>query len=400
MELELEMELDKAVAVNVGSTRVDILGTAHISKVSQDSVRHILVENDYDVVAVELCQRRYQAILEPQSIANMNLLQVIKQGKAMTTAAMLAMGAYQQRLAEQLKIEVGAEIKQAVLSARQKECPVVLIDRDVGITLRRLYRATAWWKRMTLMSSLMLNFFTRQTIDAQQVEDIKRGDMFESMFKEMELSHSEVKTVLIDERDKYMAAKILQYIEKHQPQRIFVVVGMGHLRGICDLLEAGNMQSNKEIEKLDQMPSTSKIIKALPWVIVAIILAGFIAGFWHGTEIGMNLVYAWILINGGLASLGALIAGAHPLTLVTAFIAAPLTSINPTIGAGMVTAMAELLLRKPKVADFENLRKEVVSFRGWRRNNVARVLLIFVLSTIGSAIGTYVGGIHIYQQVF
>ena len=393
------MQIDKIVSVQIGTSQVDILGTAHISKVSKDSVTQILSGDDYDAVAVELCSRRHQIITNPAAVADMDLWQVIKQGKAMAVTAMLALGAYQQRLAEQLDIEAGAEIKEAVLVAQQKDLPVVLIDRDIGITLKRLYRVTRWWKRMTLVSALIYALFNRQTINAAQVEDIKRGDMLESMFSEMEVKHQEVKDVLITERDKYMAAKILEYVHEHHPKRMFVVIGMGHLQGICDLLHNAVPDNADEIEALTYVPPGSKFFKLLPWVVVGIILTGFIVGFRHSTDMGIGLVYDWILINGSLAGLGALLAGGHPLTVVTAFVAAPITSVNPTIGAGMVTAMAELFLRKPRVLDFEKLRKETTSLKGWRHNNVARVLLIFFMSTLGSAIGTYIGGAHIYRQI-
>ena len=393
------MQIDKIVSVQIGTSQVDILGTAHISKVSKDSVTQILSGDDYDAVAVELCSRRHQIITNPTAVADMDLWQVIKQGKAMAVTAMLALGAYQQRLAEQLDIEAGAEIKEAVLVAQQKDLPVVLIDRDIGITLKRLYRVTRWWKRMTLVSALIYALFNRQTINAAQVEDIKRGDMLESMFGEMEVKHKEVKDVLITERDKYMAAKILEYVHEHHPKKMFVVIGMGHLQGICDLLHNAVPDNADEIEMLTYVPPGSKFFKVLPWVVVGIILTGFIVGFRHSTDMGIGLVYDWILINGSLAGLGALLAGGHPLTVATAFVAAPITSINPTIGAGMVTAMAELFLRKPRVLDFEKLRKETTSLKGWRHNNVARVLLIFFMSTLGSAIGTYIGGAHIYRQI-
>lgn len=392
-------QIDQVTSITIGSCQIDILGTAHISKVSRDSVRVLLENGDYDTVAVELCQRRYQSIVEPEAVAEMNLWEVVKQGKAMTMTAMLVLGAYQQRLAEQLGIEVGAEVKEAIHIAQQRDLPIVLVDRDIGATLKRLHRTTPWWKRWTLLSALVVHFFNRSEIDDEQVEDIKRGDMFESMFKEMEIKHWEVGQVLITERDRYMAAKILEYVETHKPTKMFVVVGMGHLRGICDLLKEATLQPADEMKSLDYVPPASKLIKILPWAIVAVILGGFVVGFRHGMDVGMELVYAWVLINGGLASLGAALAGAQLLTIAAAFVAAPLTSINPTIGAGMVTAMVELMLRKPKVTDFVNLRRETTSLKGWHRNNVARVLLIFVLSTLGSAAGTYIGGVYIYQQI-
>ena len=393
------MDIDKVKTTTVGESQIDLLGTAHVSKISQETVRQLLMEGDYTAVAVELCNRRLEAITNPDAMAQTDLWQIIRRGKAMAITAMLALGAYQQRIAEQFNIDAGAEIKTAVYLANDKNLPLTVIDRDIGTTLKRLYKATPWWQRMGMISTLLFQMLNRQHIDENEIERIKQSDMLESMLKEMEMAGGKIKHIILDERDQYMAAKILEYVRTESPKKMLVVIGAGHLMGIHKLLLEPIVNTDEHIKKLEYIPPTSRIWKFVPWIIVVTILTGFIIGFQRGSEFGMGLVYYWILINGGLAALGAILATAHPLTVVTAFVAAPLTSINPTIGAGMVTAFAEMFLRKPKVADFHNLRKDVTTFKGWRTNNAARVLLIFVFSTIGSAIGTYIGGAHILQQI-
>ncbi len=385
--------------IKVGDSQIDLLGTAHISKVSRDSVINRIESGAYDAVMVELCDRRYQAMVNPEAIAEIDLWRLIKQKRAMGVIAILALSAYQQRLAEQLNIEAGAEIKVAVQLAEEKNLPMVLIDRDLGITLKRLSRRVPWWKRLFLLSALFAGLVTRQRVTEQEVESLKQGDALEHLFDEAELGGYQVKQTLVDERDQYMALQIIDYVWRQKPQRALVVIGMGHLAGLTNILHQGVDDIQEKMAELTRIPPAGVLPKILPWAVVAVIVAGFIIGFRHSAELGLTLIFYWIVINGGLAAIGALFAGAHSLTVITVFVAAPLTSINPAIGAGMVAAFIELLLRKPKVIDFATLRTDIGHISGWRKNRVARTLLIFFLSTIGSAIGTYLGGIYIYQSI-
>ena len=140
-------------------------------------------------------------------------------------------------------------------------------------------------------------------------------------------------------------------------------------------------------------------LKVLPWLVVGLILLGFGVGFYRSPELGLKMLTDWVMLNGGLSGTGALLAGAHPLTVLTAILAAPITSLNPMIGAGMVCGLVEAGLRKPKVADFVNLRDDAISFGGWWKNRVTRTMLVFALTTLGSVIGTYLGGAMILGRL-
>nr|MDQ2696264.1 conjugal transfer protein TraB [Pseudomonadota bacterium] len=153
------------------------------------------------------------------------------------------------------------------------------------------------------------------------------------------------------------------------------------------------------IAELNQVPPPRPWVRRLPWLVVAVILLGFAIGFYRSPELGWQLVADWVLINGGLAALGALLAGGHPLTVAGTFAAAPLTSLNPTVGVGMVAAAIEIFMRKPTVGDFSRLRRETTHLKGWWRNRVARTFLIFLLSSVGSAAGTYVAGFRIFERL-
>lgn len=403
------------VTVDIGPHRLTLLGTAHVSRASADKVRELLENGDYDTVAVELCPSRYHAIVNPDALARMDLFRMMREGKTAMVAASLALGAYQQRMAEQFGIRPGEEMRTAVAHAETHGLSVLLIDREVGITLRRIYRSAPWWRRAYLLSGLLASVVSREQVSEEEIERLKEGDMLESTFAQFATEARELYEPLIAERDRYMALRLLADLAAgdsggHVPvegeprgRHLLAVVGAGHLKGIQSALEARPLPAPEalqaELEHLDQLPPASRWPRRLPWVIVAVILIGFALGFSHSTALGWRLVLEWVVINGGLAALGALLAAAHPLTVVTAFVAAPLTSLNPMIGAGMVTAAVEIFLRRPSVGDFGRLRSDTRHPAGWWRNRVSRTLLVFLFSTLGSAIGTYLAGFRIFEHL-
>ncbi len=389
---------DPIIETQIGETRITLLGTAHVSRKSAEAVTRMIDSGDYDAVAVELCGSRHHALSEPEALAQMDLLQVMRQGKAAMVAANLAMGAYQQRLAEQYGIEPGAEMRAAMDGSQQHGLPLLLIDREIGTTLRRTAHNLPWWKRWSLFTGLLTSLISHDDVEEHEIEKLKEGDMLETAFAEFAHDRQDLYQPLIAERDSYMAAKLIESAEQHPGQRILAVVGAGHLKGISQ--EVHNIPEPQEtLRQLDVLPPKSWLPRVLPWLIVALVLFGFYLGFSRSTDLGWQLVMDWVLINGGLSALGALVAAAHPLTVITAFLAAPLTSLNPTVGAGMVTAAAELILRKPRVGDFSELRHDTTTLRGWWRNRVSRTLLVFLFSTLGSAIGTYLAGFRIFERL-
>lgn len=385
--------------VTVGDTRFTLLGTAHVSRQSAEDVRRMLESGHYDAVAVELCPSRHQAMTQPESMEQLDLFQVLRQGKASMVAASLALGAYQQRLAEQFGIRPGAEMVAAVEGANRAGLPVMLIDREIGTTLKRVYRRVPWWQRFMLMSGLLASMLSREKISEEEIERLKEGDMLESTFAEFAARSEALYDALIRERDEYMALRLQEENASEPRHNVLVVVGAGHVKGLSGYLAEPAADPAARKSALDHVPPRGALSRALPWVVVAVILGAFAAGFAQSPQLGWQLVFDWVLINGGLSALGAAIAAAHPLTVVGAFVAAPLTSLNPTIGAGFVTAAIETSLRKPTVAHLRSLRADVTSLGGWWRNRVSRILLVFLMSTLGSAAGTYLAGFRIFQQL-
>lgn len=375
-----------------------LLGTAHVSRTSAEAVERLIESGHYDAVAIELCPSRYQALTEQEGWRNLNLFSILRQGKAGMMMASLALGAYQRRIADQFGIEPGAEMKAAIAGAERAGVPIQLIDREIGTTLRRASRRLSLWKRWVMVNGLFLSLFSREEITEQDIEKLKEGDLLTQTFSEFSEASPELYSALIAERDRYMAARLRQENAGRSGARVLAVLGAGHLAGTAAALEA-EVEPHLEVGELDAMPPPSRVLKALPWVILVAVLTGFAIGFSRSPELGLSLVLTWVVINGSLSALGALIARAHPLTVLTALVAAPLTSLNPTIGAGMVAGAVEAWLRKPRVADFETLRDDVVRLSGWFNNRVSRVFVVFFLSNLGSAAGTWIAGFRMVQQL-
>jgi len=327
----------------------------------------------------------------------MDLIQIIKNRQTGLVATNLAMSAYQKRLAEQLGVEPGAEMKQAIRSSNDKSLELWCIDRNVSTTMKRTWRSLSFLEKTNLIFGFG-GFFDKQEISTEEIEKLKTGDMLESTFSDFAENSQSIYTSLIDERDRYMAAKLLQHADTSKEQNILVVIGAGHMKGLTNYLQT-DINTEQTIEQLDQIPPKKSWLKWLPWIITALIVSGFIWGFSKNTDIGWDLIQTWVLYNGILSALGALVAGGHIVTVISAFLAAPLTSLNPTVGAGMVTALVETYMRKPKVQDFEALQEDSMRMSGWWKNPVSRIFLVFIFSTLGSALGTWVSGFKIFNQL-
>ena len=384
--------------VTIGSVDYALLGTAHVSRTSAEAVRRLLESGHYDAVAIELCQSRYQALTDRESWRKLNLFAILREGKAGMMMASLALSAYQRRIAEQFGIEPGAEMKAAIEAADQAGLPLQLIDREIGITLRRASRRLSLWKRWVMVNGLILSLFSREEISEEDVERLKEGDLLTETFSEFSEASPELYEALIAERDHFMAARLREENAAHPGRKVLAVLGAGHLAGTATALKSDD-HPEATVAKLNEMPPPSRVLKAIPWIILVAVLSGFAIGFHRSPELGWTLVATWVLINGTLSALGALLARTHPLTVITALFAAPLTSLNPTIGAGMVTGAVEAWLKKPRVADFETLRDDVTRLSGWYRNRVSHVFVVFFLSNLGSAAGTWIAGFRMVQQL-
>jgi pheromone shutdown-related protein TraB len=386
-------------AVNRDGIEYTLIGTAHVSRTSADFVREMATSGAYDAIAVELCQARYDALTAERKWTDLDVYRIIREGKAGLVMANLALSAYQRRIAEQFGIEPGAEMRAAAVAATEQDLPLQLVDRDLATTLKRSYASVPWYKRLYLMTGLALGMVSSEEIDEEAIEKLKEGDILESTFTEFAEHSPELYEALIAERDRYMAARLREENAGKEGRRVLVVIGAGHMEGLARHLAGDSSDPTAQRRQLEVMPTRARWPKVIPWAIMVLVLTGFIIGFSRSPELGWQLVFIWVAINGGLAALGALLARAHPVTVLSAVIAAPITSLNPTIAAGMVTGLVESWLRKPRVADLENLRFDITTVKGWFRNPATRILLVFFLSNLGSAIGTWIAGFRIFGEL-
>lgn len=397
VEAASNQDIIKTVQVN-GAT-ITLVGTAHVSQQSVDLVEEKIRTGEYDRIAIELCPPRFQNLVQKSMWKNLDIYQVLRQGKGSLLLINLALSAYQKRLAEKIGVEPGQEMIKAIELSAEYNLPLEVIDRDITTTLQRMYSEVSLWQKIKLFSSLIASIFIGEDVTEQQIEDLKEGDMLHSLVEEFGEVLPSVKKILIDERDLFMVGKLIEMTQSEdQPKNILAMVGAGHLVGMLPAFD--DPPTAETLKELDYKPPPGKTGYYFGWGLGLFILSMFGVGYARSPELGLDLILQWIVINGGLSALGAAIAFAHPLSVLTAFLAAPLTSLNPSIGAGMVVGIVESYIRKPKVADFESMREDIAYFSKWWKNGVIRVFLIFFFANLGSAIGTFIAGSSIVYQIF
>jgi pheromone shutdown-related protein TraB len=362
-----------------------LVGTAHISKESVATVNSVIREENPDTVCVELDEQRYRALRNPRHWESLNLIQVLKQGQAPFLLANLALASFQKRMGLHTGVKPGAELAAAAETAEDLGKSLQLIDREIRTTLLRAWRKAGFWKKMNLFATLLASMFESQELNEEELAKLRQTDTLSAMLDEMAQVLPTVKTILVDERDTFMSHNI----RKAPGKKIVAIVGAAHLPGILKKLELSF--APEEINELTIVPPKSGVSKVLPWLIPTIVVGLFAAGFMAGdTHRLAEAAIAWILANGVLSALGALLALGHPLTILAAFIAAPITSLNPTIGAGFITGLVQAIVSPPQVKDMEHVADDIARWSGWWHNRLTRVLLVFLLSSLGSAIGTFV----------
>lgn len=378
--------------------RYTLLGTAHVSAASVQAVEQAIGSGQYDAVAVELDPQRLQALTNPDALAQLDLIEVIRKNRIALFAANLALAAYQRRLAEQLGIEPGAELKRAVTLAQEHGLPVHLIDRDVGLTFRRASQRLGFIGKLKLVAGLGAGLFSSEDVGEDEIEKLKQGDMLESSFGEFASESPALYESIIGERDRYMATRLRE--ERNDNQRhVLAVVGAGHLAGLARHLETDTDAPGPLRQELEAVPKKRNV----PWItlgILAVVLAGIGVGFWKGgMDMGAHMLLIWALYTGGLAGLGALLAGSHPLSILTAIVVAPFKPFRLSIPTGAFSALVETRLRRPAYADFLQLRDDAQTLKGWYRNRVTRVVLTFMLTNIGSMLGLWLTGFSVYGKL-
>ncbi len=365
-----------------GEREIILVGTAHVSKDSVRLVEEVLAAEAPDTVCVELCASRFQALRQKDRWRDTDIIKVVREKKAFLLLSNLLLVSFQKRIARKMDVTPGAEMLRAVEMADDLGAQVWLADRDIRATLSRAWHALGWWSRIKLLYQLLTSMGAADAITEEEIERLKQQDVLESLLAEVGRSMPMLKTILIDERDLYLAAKIRQA----PGTKIVAVVGAGHLPGI-----QANWDQPADLGALEALPPPGRMGAVFKWGIPASIVALFMAGFFFGgREAGTDMILLWSLCTGLLAGLGAALALAHPATVISSVVVAPFTTLHPMIAAGWVSGLVEAVSRKPKVKDIESLPQDILSFRGFWRNNVTRILLVVAFTNLGASVGTLV----------
>lgn len=376
-----------------GSREIILVGTAHISQESKDLVRKTIETENPDTICVELDKGRLDSVKDPDRWKRTDLKQVIKNKQLGTLIANLVLGSYQKRMGAHTGVKPGSELKEAVDLAERNGCSLVLADRDIKITLRRTWACTPWYRKLSLIGSLFASIFDKTEISEEDLSKIKKQDALSAMMQEFGKTFPEVKHVLIDERDQFLASKI-----KNAPgNKIVAIVGAGHLNGIISAIE-----NNKELPSEDSIcviPKGAPIWKIIGWAIPVAIVASIVAiGVHAGAEKAGALTLQWAMLTGGGAMLGTIFAGGHPLTILVALVAAPFTGLTPLVGVGFFTALTQVYMRPPRVSEMESLTDDIWQVKRWWKNRVTRVILCFLCPGIPAIIGKILAIFKIYQE--
>jgi pheromone shutdown-related protein TraB len=370
---------------------ITLIGTAHVSRESADLVTRVIEEEKPDTVCVELCESRYKAIKQKNRWQNTDLIKVIREKKSFLLLSNLLLTSFQKKIGQKLGIKPGEEMIRAMEASDSVGAHIHLADRDIRITLSRTWRLMGLWTKMKLLAQLITSMGEVDSVNEEDIEKMKDKDVLETLLSEIGETLPELRRILIDERDRYLTEKIRSAPGK----RIVAVVGAGHVPGI-----KREWNEAVDLNALDELPPKGKLFSYLKWGIPALVVGLIVLGFFYaGSSAGTHMIKWWVLANAVFAGLGAAIALAHPLTVLSAIVASPITSLNPMIAAGWVAGLVEAFIGKPKVKDFENLPADILSLKGFWKNKITRILLIVVFTNLGSSLGAFVA-IPLMARVF
>ncbi|HLI18781.1 MAG TPA: TraB/GumN family protein [Rhodanobacteraceae bacterium] len=378
-----------------------LLGTAHVSRASVDAVKALVERESFDAIAVELCESRARGIRDPDAFAKMDLFQVIRTGKAGMVFASLALSSFQQRIAEQYGIEPGAEMKAAMAAADAHGLRLWLVDREIGTTLNHAYRGVRLRDRLGIIGGLIASVFSHDDIDEAEIEKLKQGDILEGAFGEFARQSKPLYEALIGERDRFMAARLREESSANpEAKRVLVVIGAGHLAGVERELSSQQEPPRVVIEPLAAKLPAPRWPKYFAIAVMLAIFAAIAFLFYRNAAMGWHALRDWVIYTAVLSALGAAVAGGHPLSVLTAAVMGPLKPLRPPgLSSGVFSGTVEAWLRKPRVADFQSLRKDLLHVSGWWRNRVARTLLVFLLTNLGTMAGEYLAGARIFSRL-
>jgi pheromone shutdown-related protein TraB len=390
----IEAPDDDVVRVRTGDRDFILVGTAHISRESADVVERVIAAEQPDCVCVELDAQRYDALVERRRFESLDLRAVIRNRQLAPLLLNLVLASYQRQLGGALGVLPGSELIAAARAAEARGVPVRLCDRDVRVTLRRAWAALSWWRKSQLIAGLLQSMFEAPRLGEDDLRELRRQDVLSRLMRELGEAFPALKRVLIDERDAYLS----EQLRRAPGARVVAVIGAGHVAGVRTALEGGGAV---DLAALETVPPTALAVRLAGWSIPAVIvLSLLVIGLRQGPAAAGDDVAFWILATALPGLLGALLALAHPATMLATFLAAPFTALSPLIGVGYVAAFVQAYVRPPLVREFQTVTDDVRVPRLWWQNRLLRICLVFLLTTIGTSMGTLVGAAEILRRLF
>lgn len=372
--------------LNVNNKNITIIGTAHVSKLSAIEVKETIDELHPDTICIELDKQRYESINHPKKWEDTDIIDVIKQKKTGYLLANLILASYQKKMASKMDSTSGGEMMQAIKSSKELDIHLEMIDRDVQTTFTRIYRKHSFFQKISLFTSLIGSIFDDEEITDEDIEKLKQGDALDAAINDVQKSFPVVAEVLIDERNKILA----QNIRKAPGDNIVAIVGAAHVPGILEYIN-----EDIDIDELNTVPPKSTFSKVIGWAIPIALILMILSMFRQSPTQGFDQLINWCLWNGSLSAIGTLIAGGSIFAILTAFIAAPITSLNPLLAAGWFAGIVEAYVKKPKVKDLSTLSEAGNSLKSLYKNRFTHILIVVILANLFSTIGTFIGGFDV-----
>lgn len=382
--------------VECNGRKITLIGTAHVSKESVEEVKKTIKSLQPDCVAIELDEKRADSIQNSEKYKELDIVKVLRRGEGFLLIANLILSSFQKRMGQNVGVKPGDEMLAAMETANELNIPTTMVDRPIQVTLKRAWAKNTFMGKLKLLSTLIASAFSKEEVSKDEIEKLKNQNEMDSMMAELAEYMPVIKEVLIDERDKYLASKIWE----SKGNNVVAILGAGHLPGVeAHLQKISNNEESSDTTEISSIPPKKFGSTIAGWIIPAIVIGIIVAGFiYGGTKAGSMMLTTWFLWNGIPAAIGCLVALAHPITIIVAFVTAPFTSLCPFIGVGFVTGIVQAIVQKPKVQDIETLQDDI-SLKGIYRNRILRVLLVFILSSLGSTVGTFIGGADIIGQL-
>lgn len=370
-----------------------IVGTAHISSASADLVRQEIAEWKPDLVAVELCESRLKALRNPEAFDNEALSKVLKEGKTQLVLFQSLLATEQRRLGIEEGEKPGTDLLAAIEAAEEAGIEFELVDRDIQTTMRRAWRRMGLREKFRVINGLLLDGDQDDDEEIPSVDELLQNkDLITELLNELKEVAPGAGEVLIDERDEYLAGSIDRLRGRNPDGRILVVIGAGHLDAVAQKLAGPALENEDRLAELTEEPQPKKFWTVVKYGFPAAIILLFGYLLMQGNyEQLKEVALTWLALNASLAALGALLARGHPFAILTAAVASPITSLNPTLAAGWFAGYVQMKVAKPTTKDLQDFLK-LDKFSLFWSNRVGRVLLVTALANLGSSAGAWFAG--------